>query len=210
MMHAGLWQQLMRLDPKQTAQRALCHYCSGDDDKECYFVTLLNKQYKVDLTTSEIYLSDDVVVKCQANFLEQLCILTCLINAKNKPLTYKLVQAQALPGGDFFFRGIHELPIAKLAETFGRNAKKMYEVVGIFNGTKCDYGDASIRLQALPRIPITIIIWAAEEEFAARSSFLFDKSVADQLPLDALGVLADLTVAALVKAATGGESLGVR
>ena len=210
MMHAGLWQQLVRLDPKQTAQRALCQYCSGDGDKGYYFITLLNKQYKVDLMASEIYLSDDVIVKSQANFLEQLCILIYLINAKNKSLTYKLVQARTLPGGDFFFRGIHELPIAKLAETFGRDAKKLYDVVEIFNGTKCDYGDASIRLQALPRIPITIIIWAADEEFAARSSFLFDESVADQLPLDALRALVDLTVAALIEAATGGQSLQVR
>jgi hypothetical protein len=51
-----------------------------------------------------------------------------------------------------------------------------------------------------PRVPLTIVIWRRDEEFAARASILFDQTAAAQLPLDALLAAVNLTVDALVNA----------
>ena len=62
-----------------------------------------------------------------AGFVEQLCILTYLISVKDLPLTNKLVKAERLPGGEFFFRGPHGLGTEKLAKAFGERPELLYE-----------------------------------------------------------------------------------
>jgi hypothetical protein len=105
-----------------------------------------------------------------------------------------------LPSGQFFFRGLHSLPTEKLEEVFGKSPESLYEVSERFDAKRCEFGDASIELYLLPRVPLKIVVWRSDEEFDARASILFDQTAGTHMPLDALGALANLTVEALVKA----------
>jgi hypothetical protein len=137
-----------------------------------------------------------------AEFLEQLCILAYLINAQDLPPTGKLVGANSLPGGQFFFRGLHCLPTEKLEKAFGDRPEVLHQASARFGAEQCEFGDSSIRLNVLPLIPLTIVIWRRDEEFDARASILFDQTTASQLPLDALLTAVNLTVDALIKTNT--------
>ncbi len=200
MAHEGLWEQLDKLDRTETAQRAKCQHRSRP---ERYIATLLNAEYTVSLSDRQISYTQPGSPQRPAEFLEQLCILAYLINAQDLPLADKLVTAQALPGGQFFFRGLHSLPTEKLAEAFGGCPEVLHQISVQFDAKRCEFGDASIELYVLPRVPLTIVIWRRCEEFEARASILFDQTAAAQLPLDALLAAANLIVEALVKAATG-------
>ena len=200
MAHEGLWEQLDKLDATKTAQRAKCQYRSCP---ERYIVTMLNAEYVVNLSEKEIFFIRQDSPQEPAEFLEQLCILAYLINAQDLPLANKLVRAQALPGGQFFFRGLHSLPTEKLEKAFGDRPEAVHQISVQFDAKRCDFGDASIELYVLPRVPLTIVIWRRCDQFDARASILFDKTAAAQLPLDALLAAVNLTVEALIKAATG-------
>ncbi len=197
MSNEGLWEQLQKLDCAQTAQRAKCEYLS---DKERYIIKLLNVEYTVDLSEKQIYSNDEDSPPKPAAFLEELCILAYLINAKEIPLANKLVRPEALPGGQFFFRGVHKLPTEKLENAFGSRPQALLDVSEQFNAQKCEFGDASISIYILPRLPLTIVIWRGCEEFEARASILFDQTAASQMPLDALLASVNLAVDALIKA----------
>ena len=198
MAHEGLWQQLIGLDRQKTAQRAKCQYLSGP---ERYVVTLLNTEYVVNLSDKQIFSVRQDSPPVPAEFLEQLCLLAYLISAQDLPLADKLVKPEALPSGQFFFRGLHSLPTEKLEETFGDCPEVLHQIAGQFDAKRCEFGDASIQFYVLPRVPLTIVIWRRCEEFDARASILFDQTAATQLPLDALGAAVNLTVEALLKAA---------
>ncbi|MGD8501859.1 MAG: DUF3786 domain-containing protein [Phycisphaerales bacterium] len=198
MAHEGLWEQLDKLDRQDTAQRAKCQYLS---DPDRYIITLLNVEYVVNLSDRSIFSTRPASPRESAEFLEQLCLLAYLINAQDLPLVNKLVNGKALPGGQFFFRGLHSLPTEKLERAFGDCPEALSRISVQFDGKRCEFGDASIQLRALPRVPLTIVIWRRCEEFDARASILFDKSAAAQLPLDALLAAVNLTVEALAKAA---------
>jgi hypothetical protein len=216
MAHEGLWEQLNKLDGTKTAQRAKCQYLTNPVR---YIVTLLNAEYVVNLSDRNIFsvqsgspqsavlgtpYGGHLTVE-PAEFLEQLCILAYLINAQDLPLADKLVGAETLPGGQFFFRGLHSLPTKKLEQAFGNRPEVLHRISARFDAERCEFGDASIRLYVLPRLPLTIVIWRRCEEFDARASILFEKTAASQLPLDALLAAANLTVEALTKAATEGS-----
>ena len=194
-MHEELWQQLGGLDGPKTAQRAGCQYLC---DCDRFTITLLNRQYAVDLTERQICSVSSDSVSVAAGFIEQLCILAYLINSKELPLANKLVKAESLPGGEFFFRGPHVLPIKKLAEVFGANPGLLCQRGVQFGAKKCDFGDASVELPVLPRIPLTFVVWGGDNEFAARGSILFDQTASDQLPLDALLAAVNLAVDAVI------------
>ncbi len=198
MAHEGLWQQLIGLDRQKTAKRAKCQYLSKP---ERYVVTLLNTEYVVNLSDKQIFSVQRGSPTVPAEFLDQLCLLAYLINAQDLPLANKLVKPEALPSGQFFFRGLHSLPTEKLEETFGDCPEVLHQIAGQFDAKRCEFGDASIQFYVLPRVPLTIVIWHRCEEFDARASILFDQTAATQLPLDALGAAVNLTVEALVKAA---------
>lgn len=198
MPHEGLWEQLEKLDGHRTAQRAKCQYLT---DPDRYVVTLLNSDYVVNLAGRKIFSAEPGPPAVLAGFIQQLCILAYLINAKDLTLADKLVTADSLPGGQFFFRGPHSLPTYKLEQAFGSQPDRLYEAAKQFDARRCEFGDGSVQLYVLPRIPITIVVWRADEEFPARASILFDQTVAAQLPLDALQAAVNLAVEALANAA---------
>ncbi len=203
MAHEGLWKQLVGLDRAKTAQRAKCKYLT---DPDRYVITLLNTEYIVNLSDKDILSVKPGSTPVPAEFIEQLCLLAYLINARDVPLAGKLVKPQPLAAGQFFFRGIHSLDTEKLQEIFGKNPKGLHRIMERFDAEPCEFGDASIRLYVLPRIPVTIVIWKGDEEFEARASILFDQTADRQLSLDALGAAARLTVDSLLEAA--GEKHG--
>jgi hypothetical protein len=127
MAHEGLWEQLDKLDSKLTAERAKCDYLS---DQGRYVLKLLNKEYVVEVGTREIFSAETESEQSPAGFLEQLCLLAYLINAQNLSAANKLVRPEALPSGQFFFRGLHSLPTEKLErgdDEFGARASVLFD-----------------------------------------------------------------------------------
>lgn len=196
MAHEELWQQLTALDNQTVAQRAKCQYLPAPPR---YILTLLDTEYTVNLADKQIYPTPGSSEPNPAGYSEQLCLLAYLINAKDLPLADKLVKAESFPDGQFFFRGHHALPVEKLAKRFGQEPKLLYQAANKFNAEQCEFGDASIKLNALPQVPLTIVIWGGDEEFPSRASILFDQTASEQMPLDALGVAANLAVKAIIK-----------
>jgi hypothetical protein len=195
MANETLWQQLLEFDGPQTARRANCQYT---DNPKSYLITLLNSEYTVSLSDKQVLSAKD---RSPAGFIEELCILAYLINSRDLPLAGKLTPPQALPGGEFFFRGPHKLNTDKLEKTFGQNPERLYDVMGRFAAKRYKFGDAAIELYILPRIPLTIVIWRGDDEFPARASVLFDQTAASQMLLDALWAAANLAIKKVIEAA---------
>ncbi|MEM3615053.1 MAG: DUF3786 domain-containing protein [Candidatus Methanomethylicia archaeon] len=91
----------------------------------------------------------------------------------------------------------------RLEEVFGKNPKLLHQAAKMFKHEILDYGDISIKLYALPRIPIIITIWGGDEELPPSSTIMFDKSVINYLPdCEALVRLTKIAIERLVTTAT--------
>jgi len=196
--HEQLWEQLAELDRVETAGRAMCRYLAECDS---FAISLLNREYLVDVAYRTIRGITEPSDVCPAGYLEQLCILAYLVNARDLPPAGKLVSVEGLDRGGFFFRGSHRLPVEKLTDMFGADPQLLHKVGQGLNAVSQAFGDASIELSVLPRISLVIIIWGADDEFAARASILLDQGASAQLPLDALFAVAMLAINTVVSAA---------
>ena len=197
MAHEKLWEKVAALDGAATALRGLCGH---DERSGCYTVRFLATDYSVDPAERSITAVEGRSEGQGAGFLEQLCILAYLLGGSDVPLAGRLVKAESLESGQFFFRGHHSMPTEKLRAAFEGEPELLLKAGEDLNASQRDFGDAAIEVLVLPRFPVTFVVWAADEEFAGRASILFDETADRQLALDAIGAAVGLTVKALMAA----------
>jgi hypothetical protein len=88
-----------------------------------------------------------------------------------------------------------------LITTFGFDKHVFLETGEAIGGIKEEYGDASFTLYALPRIPITFILWEGDEEFPPSLKILFDPSITGYLPLEDITIISKLASTRIIKEA---------
>jgi hypothetical protein len=115
-----------------------------------------------------------------------LACLWYLGKAKNKPLSGKLVSPASLSGGEIFQKGTHVLPLDQIASRYGNDFEGFYKKGAELGGRQLEHGDASLRLHPFPKVPVTIILWQADEDFPARVDMFFDATCEQHLPTDVI------------------------
>ena len=67
------------------------------------------------------------------------------------------------------------------------------------SGTGLPVADAAICLRPFPRIPVYYLLWGGNEEFPAKFSILFDRSIDHHLPADAIWCISRVSFLGRVK-----------
>jgi hypothetical protein len=115
-----------------------------------------------------------------------LAVLWYLGKAKNIPASGHMISPASLSGGEIFQRGSHVLPLDQIAARYGGDFEGFYKRGAELGGQHMEYGDVSLRLFPFPRVPVTIILWEADEEFPARADMFFDATCEQHLPTDVI------------------------
>ncbi len=123
-----------------------------------------------------------------------LSLLWYVIKASDVMPCNKLVKPAGMSGGDIFFRGSHVLPLESIAKKYAHNRRSFRERGLLHGGRVVEYGDAAIELSPFPKVPVTVILWLADEEWDARADLLFDSTASNHLPIDLLWSVAMMSV----------------
>jgi len=121
--------------------------------------------------------------------------------------TTGLVSFKQLSGGSAYYKAFAERAIQPLASTFGSEPQMLIDASKLLGGTPETYGECSVKIYALPHVPLTIILWAETAEFSASADILFDSNANNYLTTEELAGLAGLTSVRLKQAA---KVLGAR
>jgi len=97
-----------------------------------------------------------------------------------------------------FFRGIHRLRTDPVIHRYGSEPGSFIESVKPFGGFETqDSGDAALMLWVFPKIPLKLILWCGDEELESALTVMFDKSIDQLLPGDAIWALVQMVCEAL-------------
>ena len=110
-----------------------------------------------------------------------LACLWYLGKARNKPLSGRLVSPASLSGGEIFQKGTHVLPLDKIAARYGKDPDGFYARGAELGALPLEHGDAALLLHPFPRVPATMILWQADDEFPARVDLFFDATCEQHL-----------------------------
>jgi hypothetical protein len=181
--HPALWENLMQVDPTEVCRRSGAQF---DEATGSYLLDFLRERLRIRPDSREIEPDTGPISKGDPSIDLQVILLTYLLNAREIPLANRLVAVGSLKGGKCFFQGPHSFPLDPLIEQYGHDSKAFLDRGLSLGATQEDYGDVSVRFPALPRVPVIMVLWGADEEFPPRLSVVFDASVGQQLPLDAI------------------------
>ena len=186
------WEDLNNLNPSDVCRKTRVFY----DGENSYILKSLGMDFSVHPGKREIknIQPDGEIILKKYGYFFNLSALCYLINSRDIPLSGKLVKPAGLKGGEIFFRGSHVLPLEKIAEKYGNDKAGFIEKGKNLNGSLMNYGDASVELLPLPRIPVTLILWLSDDEFPSRADLLLDSTCEQRLPLDIIWSIAMMSV----------------
>jgi len=125
------------------------------------------------------------------------CILSGYADAKPTEETGKLVSFSQIPGGQNYNTAFHRRAVQPIEKAFGTESERFLKAAAIFDGEKMALGDCSVKIYALPLVPVVIILRVASSEFSASANMLFDSSISNFLSTEQVSMLGELTSARL-------------
>ena len=187
------WETLAKLNPEEVCKSAQAVY-----DNASSFYTLKSFGMDIHISPREekifSHAPGSQVILERLAYFSRLAILRYLTDAKDIPLSEELIKPVNLKGGQLFFRGTHVLPCDAIAKKYGNTVEGFFTKGAELGGERLKYGDASIRLFPLPKIPVVLILWRADDEFPARLDLLFDSTCEIQLPIDIIWSIAMMSL----------------
>ena len=181
--HPALWEGFVQADPEQLCRRSGAQF---DEASSSYRISFLQEHYRIVPSSRVIEPVSGPMPDGRPSVDLQVILITYLLNAKAIPLTDKLVAGSGLKGGKCFFQGAHGFPLDPLIAQYGRDVKGFRDRGVSLGAALVRYGDVALRFAALPRVPVVMVLWGGDEEFHPRLSVLFDASIDQHLPLDAI------------------------
>ena len=123
-----------------------------------------------------------------------LSALWYMVKATDAGASGRLLKPSGMPGGDIFFRGSHVLPLDGIAKKYAHDGEGFRGRGAVYGGRMVSYGDVAVEFLPFPKIPVTVVLWLADEEWDARADILFDASALQHLPIDVLWSVAMMSV----------------
>lgn len=191
------WEKLSRLAPEDVCRRARTHF---DELAGCHVLPMFNQKVFISPKERKIWGHSQVaeLVLNRIPHLSRLPVLWYLIEARDIPLSGKLVNPRDLDGGLIFARGSHILPLHKIVDKYCNDVDGFLQRSATLGGKQLNYGDHSIRLFPFPRVPVVLILWEEDNEFPARADILFDSTCSIHLPTDIIWSTAMMTIFAML------------
>ncbi len=189
------WEDLARKDRPLLCEAAgaLLH------GPTCVNLRFLHEEIRIDVDKRCLqHRNGEVWEPLEHPYLE-LMILAYLLKVTYGDIKGEMVGVMDLKTAHFF-QGPHTIDITPLVKRYGEDPRGFKQAGKQLGGTFLEMGDAAFCLNPFPKIPFYYILWAGDEEFPAKLSVLFDRSIELHLPADAIWGLVGLVSDVLLNA----------
>ncbi len=114
----------------------------------------------------------------------------------------RVIAFQEIPDGKFYEGPFKNRTKWGLLRAFGENPKRLLDIKDTLGAEVMNQGDAGLKVLALPKVPIYLVVWGGDEEFPAEANVLFQNDVMSYLSIEDAVVTASLAVIHAGKAAS--------
>ena len=173
------------------------------DSQKIIILEYLNQSYQIVFPDIDISLIDS---EEEVPMRDKILIVHYLTQAKGTPITNKIIAFRELPEGANYFPTFSKRAIKPLLDHFGKEPERLIDATEKLGGHKVNYGDVAVTINAFSYIPITLVLWQGNKEFAPEGSILFDSTVSDYLSTYDITVLCETISWKLVKYLKGTQN----
>jgi hypothetical protein len=129
---------------------------------------------------------------------EKILVLHYFSASDGSPMAQEHISFKEVREAMLYVPTFEKRAVAPLLGRFGANPEQILEPTRQLGGKKEDLGDFSVTIPVFPRVPITLVFWKQDEEFGARLSILFDRSVIRYLPTEDIVLSAQMMAYRLI------------
>jgi len=171
--------------------------------QKAIIIDYLNQSYRISFPDGEVSLTAGEEVPKR----DKILILHYFTQAKGTPPSNKTITYKELPDGINYFPVFAKRAIKPVVTFFGDKPEQLLKTAKVLGGRKADYGDVAVTISAFKQVPVTIVLWQGDEEFAPEGSLMFDSTISDYLTNDDTHTLCENIAWRLVRLLkTGGDS----
>lgn len=130
---------------------------------------------------------------------EQVLLLHYLNGARGATPTGQWVAYQEIPDGKFYLDAFLRRAKNPMVQVFGHQPELLIKLAAERYGARpLDQGDLSVHVQALPLVPVALILWRGDDEFPPEGTILFDRNVSEILSAEDIAWLAGMIIYPLI------------
>ena len=188
----ALWDDLRARPPREAAQAVGAGWQDG-----LFSVVLLDREHVLDPGSRRIWLAGQPGER--VSYQAGVVLLTALARSQGVPASGRMVTPLELPGGKLFFTGAHALATGPLAKSFEEEPQALWARAQALGAEQVEGADLAFRLYGLPQVPLHALLWAGDQEFAARAVIGIDDRAPFHLDLGGVLALTNLMVRALIR-----------
>jgi len=186
------WEMLESLDPPTVCKNAAVHFDNAESSYSLpTFCTIVSVNTRERAITTQGTFGAGMLGKYRYFFVH--ACLWYLVSAKDIPCTGRHVRPQDISGGQAFFRGSHVLPLSGIEQKYGDDRNGFFARGAELCAEKLPYGDASLKVLPMPRIPVIFILRLGDDEYPPRVDMLLDSTAELHLPIDIIWAVAMLS-----------------
>jgi len=126
--------------------------------------------------------------------MDQVLLLHYLIEASGNPVADKWITFREVPSGPFYHTSFVKRAITPLVNCFGNEPDGLEKVATKMGKHIEAPGDVTLKVMALPRVPVVLSLWRGDDEFPPEGNVYFDASVSSYLPTEDIAYLAGSVV----------------
>ena len=108
-------------------------------------------------------------------------------------------------GGESFHQAFHGRIVTPLAKSFSPRPQVLLEAGRRLKGTVIDFGDATVILPFLPRLPVRVTVWKGDDEVPGNAVILFPSNADRLLPTEDLVEVGDVVLRSLLRASLSSD-----
>jgi len=183
-------------NPNRIADLSGAAFETDSEDRAVFTLDFLNK--KVAITWPDFDFSfrgSDKEVPIQ----QQVLLLHYLNGSKGSATQGEWIAYQEVPDGKFYLAAFLRRARDPMVQAFGNQPELLVELAKAAYGARpFDHGDSSVVVQALPGVPVALILWKGDDEFPSEGNVLFDRTISDILSAEDIAWLAGMIVYPLI------------
>jgi hypothetical protein len=126
---------------------------------------------------------------------QQVLLLHYLDLVGGVEISGEWIAYQEVPDGKFYLDAFIRRAKNPMVQGFGNNPELMVKLTtDVYGATPMEQGDLAVRIQALPLIPVALILWKGDDEFSPEGTILFDRTVSQILSAEDIAWLAGMII----------------
>jgi hypothetical protein len=159
-------------------------------------IPFLTRTYRVRFPDFEFVDENDA--DTEVPIQEQVLILHYMNAMEKKPVSGRWIAYREIPGAAFYYSSFVKRAIDPLKKVFGQNTAGLPKAAEKIGGQAIDSGDVGYEFRVLPKVPLQLILWEGDDEFAPEANILFDETAGSYLSPEDAAWLAGMVVYRLI------------